>query len=200
MRLAEIDVKGSQTIALDSGTTLTAEALLEFRSDDVVFEVWGPSHAYEPDNVIAMGQIDINHFGGNYPTIPNQPQHYLTKRVERQSRLSFQKAILNMGLVTNIGEKTGRASADVSNKLTFSFVIFAINYEENVGKSVPINMQLTIGNKTVWTQSLKVKITERKTEKMTARMLSTTSNYKPLTGFQGSLTSLTLFTDFSESM
>ena len=199
MRLGEVEIKGSQTIALDSGSTLTAEALLEFRSDDVVFEIWGPTHPYEPNNIIAMGQIGINHFGENYPTIPNQPQHYSTKRIESQSRLSFQKAILDMGLVTNIGEKSGRPSADTNNKLIFSFTIFAINYEENVGKSAPISMQLKVGNKTVWTQSLSVKITERKNEKMMARMLTSTANNNPLTGFQGSLTSLTLFTDFSES-
>ena len=199
MRLGEVEIKGSQTIALDSGVTLTADALLEFRSDNVVFEMWGPSHAYEPDNVIAMGQIGVTHFGDNYPTIPNLPQHYRTARIESQSRLSFQKAILDMGLITNIGEKVGRPSAYMDNKLTFSFTVYAINYEENVGKSVPINMRLTIGNKTVWTQTLDLKITERKSEKSIARMLASNANYNPLTGFQGSLTKLTLFTEFSES-
>ena len=199
MRLAEVEVKGGQSVALDSGLTLTAEALLEFRSDNLVFEIWGPSHAYEPDNMVAMGQIGINHFGGNYPTVPNQAQHYVTKRIESQSRLSFQKAILDMGLVTNIGEKVGRPSAFGDNKLTFSFTVYAINSEDNVGKTAPINMMLSIGNKTVWTQTLNLKITDRRNEKSIARMLASSAQYSPLIGYQGSLTTLTLSTEFNEA-
>lgn len=199
LRLAEVEVKGSSNVALDSGVVITTEALLEFRSDKLVLEIWGPSHAYESDNMVAMGQIGVDHFGANYPTIPNQPNHYKTKRIESQSRLSFQKAILDMGLVTNIGEKVGRPSAYGDNKLVFSFIVYAINAEDNVGKTAPINMQLSIGNKTVWTHTFNLKILERKHEKSIARMLASSGQYSPPVGYQGSLNTLTLFTEFGEA-
>ncbi len=185
---------------MDSSITFTAESFLEFRSDNVIFEVWGPSHEWEPDNIIAMGQIGVSHFGDNYQTIPNVPQHYLTQRIESQSGLSFNKAILDMGLVTNVGSnKSGRPAADINNKLSFSFTVYATNYEENVGKTAPLNLQLTIGNKTVWTKSINVKITDRRHEKSIARILSSTGEYYPTNGTQGSLTTLTVFTEFSEA-
>ncbi|CAG2107091.1 unnamed protein product, partial [Medioppia subpectinata] len=198
-KLADVNVKGVPTIALDSALTFTAEALLEFRSDNIILEMWGPSHAYEPNNVIAMGQIGVNEFGLNYQSVPNQPQHYLTKRIESQSRLSYQKAILDMGLITNTGEKVGKPSADSNNKLVFTLTVYATNNKENVGKEVPINMQITIGNNTVWKQTFDVKVTERKLEKSVARMLVSNANYYPLMGYQGNLITLTLNTEFSES-
>jgi len=199
LKLAEVEVKAVETIALDTAAVITAETLIEFRSDKVMFEIWGPSHEYEPDNVLAMGQIGVSHFGLNYQTIPNQPQHYVTQRVESQSGLSFNKAILDMGTVTNVGNKVGRPSADSGNKLSFTFTVYAINYDENVGKSAPLNMQLTIGNKTVWSKQIAFKITDRKHEKSIARMLGSTGQYYPTNGTQGSLTTLTVFTEFSEA-
>ncbi|XP_054159703.1 uncharacterized protein LOC128957912, partial [Oppia nitens] len=198
-QLAEVDLKGAQPLALDSALTLTVDALMEFRSDEILLEMWGPSHPYEPNNVIAMGHIAINEFGSNYQSVPNNPQHYQSKRIESQSQLSYQKTVLNMGLITNIGEKVGKASTDANNRIVYSMTIYAINDNTNVGKTVPLNLQLTIGNNTVWKHSVNIKIIDRKHEKSIARMLASNANYYPLMAFQGSLTTLNLYTEFSES-
>lgn len=192
-------MEGPESIGLDTSSIFKVSSYLEFRSDNVILEISGPSHAYEPDNIIAMGQIGVDQFGSSYQTVPNIQQHYLCHRNESQSRLSFNKAILNMGLITNVGEKLGRPSSDPGNKLTFKFSVYAMNYDENVGKTVPLHVQLIIGEKTVWSKSVAIKINERRNERSSARMLSSVADFDPLNGTQGSITTLSLLTEFSES-
>ena len=199
MQFADVEIQGPESISLDSNAIFTVTSYLEFRSDPVVLEISGPSHPYEPDNVLSMGQIGITHFGTSYQTIPNTPQHYKAMRFDSQSQMSFVKSALDMGLVTNVGQKTGKPTNDAGNKLVFSFSIYATNYQENVGKSAPVDVELKVGNKTVWSKSVTVKVQPRKNEQYSLKLLNAIGNYTAKNASAGGMTSAIIEAEMLEA-
>ena len=186
-------------IDLDSAAMFHMAANLEFRSDNFKMEISIPSFEYEPDNLVSLGKISVEKFGKNYLAIPTIASHYRSFREKSVSELSFSKSILDMGIITNIGEKSRSFSNSAENVLHFVFPIYVLNFKENISKNVSFVIRMYLGNKTIWSKWMNITIEERKHERSSAKMLSSIGKFTNYNVSKGGLTQLIIKSNFSET-
>lgn len=186
-------------VDMDNAAIFQMVANLEFRSDHFRMEISKPSFEYEPDNLVSLGRVSVSKFGRNYQAIPNNSSHYISHRENSASLLSFSKSVLDMGVITNIGEKGRSFGNNADNIIHFSFAVYALNYKENVGKNSTFMVRLYLGNRNIWSKTMNLTIGERKQERSTARMLISTGEFSTYNITKGGLTQLLIRSEFAEA-
>lgn len=187
-----------KTVFLDSAALFNVEANMEFRSDRLRVEITKPSFQYEPENIISLGHVVVNKFGKNYQAIPNIVTNYRSYRNKTVSEYSYSKSVLDMSVITNIGEKSRSFNNNPDNIMQFSFTIYALNYEENVGQNTSFTIKFYLGSKAIFTKTLNITIGIRKSEQLASMMLSSEGHFTNHNVSKGGLTQLKVTTIFSD--
>lgn len=191
--------KFPKKLALDSASLIQLEANVEFRSDQFRLVVSRAPAEYEPDNLVSFGKISITHFGRNYQAIPNNVRHYESSLSRPNSSLAFTTSTIDMGIIANIGEKGRSFSANPQNILSFAFPIYALNYEENVGKNVSFTVKFYLGSKNFMSKTLNMTITERQTLRLSTNLQTSKGNLTSRLVPKGGLTQLSVTSTFTEA-
>lgn len=189
-------------IPLDSAAIFRFNANFQFRSDPVRIELNKTSYEYEPDNRISLGLITVAKFGPNYVAMPSSPHHYKGYRNLSASLQSYTLSTLNMNTITNNGEKSRLFLRNPNNIISFSFPVYALNFEENIGRNMSFQLDVFVGKRSYYTRLINITIIGRNSnERLQSFIIGSEANFTQTDLSKGSLTQLKIrskFRDFKD--
>ncbi|KPM09186.1 hypothetical protein QR98_0077190 [Sarcoptes scabiei] len=148
-------------IPIDSSVLFRFNANLQFRSDPLRIQLHKSSHEYEPDNMISLGPIVVERFGPNFQAIPTSPGYYRSDRDRNRSEIAYSQSVLDMKTITNNGEKSRTYARNPNNIVSFMFTVFALNFNENIGRNVSFNMTVFVGRKSFFSNEFNLILEDR---------------------------------------
>ncbi|OTF79597.1 hypothetical protein BLA29_009691, partial [Euroglyphus maynei] len=134
-------------IPLDSAAIFRFDANFQFRSDPVRIVLNKTSYEYEPDNRISLGLINVIKFGSNFVAMPSSLHYYMGQRDFSASMQSYTQSTLNMNTLTNNGEKSRIFQRNPNNIVSFSFSVYALNFEENIERNISVQLDVFVGKR-----------------------------------------------------
>lgn len=192
-------VDSPDKIALDSAATFRFNVNLQIRSDPVRIELNKTAFEYEPDNLISLGLISVTKLGDNYQAIPTKLRHYAGIKNMTLSQTAYSISVLDMNLITNNGEK-GRSFLKLpGNNISFAFNVFALNYEENIGRNVSFELNFFVGKRSFFTHIFNVTIVKRNShERLQSIQLDSNGTFNNENVTIGGVTQLKIQSKFHE--
>ncbi|XP_064473540.1 uncharacterized protein LOC135388127 [Ornithodoros turicata] len=151
----EVDINGPGEVALDSAGIFSLDMYLKIRSDKVSVMLEGPP---EMEDLLAIGNLGISKFGGNFKPVPNDVTHYKTVMTPSATKISYSGAKIDMGLITNTGSIYQKPRVE-NNKINFTFSVFALNRPDHVNETVSFTLKINVANKNMYTETFYVNLT-----------------------------------------
>ncbi|UYV73977.1 hypothetical protein LAZ67_11001680 [Cordylochernes scorpioides] len=144
-RPMKLELRGPQTIAMDSAGVFYLDAFLGLRSDPVAVEV---AVVRGPEWAVSTGSLGLTALGEHFVPVPPSPYLYNATFhfVGTDTQDVRDRASLEMGLLTNIGPPNQPAEDD-KNKIIFTFALYALNrsLEEEIRVTFNVSVALSGG-------------------------------------------------------